>query len=141
MRVRKKINGLRQFGQGQKNFWVNVPDGVGQCIATRLLLWRGQWFLNLVDGTDYLGKILGKGTAATSDVEVRSRVLGTDGVLEITSYSSSLDRTSRRWPVSMTVQTRFGQIQVSGYLPGPAPTAGIGYFEVGYGPIGQGGLG
>lgn len=142
MRVRK-INPVtgRQFGGGLQSFWVDVPDGVGQCIITRLKLWQGQWFLNLPDGTRWLTNVLGKYTGNTADVEVRDRVLGTTGVVEIVNYSSSLDRNTRKWAVNMLVQTLYGQVQISGYLPGPTPAAGIGEFSIGGSPIGNGGLG
>lgn len=146
MRVRKKINGLRQFGRGQQSLWVNSVDGVGQCITTRLMLWAGQWYLDLPAGTKYLTKILGKYTGNTADAEVRSRVLGTTGVTEILNYSSSLNRTNRRWSVNMTVNTLYGPITISGYLPPPGPTpppgpGGIGFFVVGGSGIGTVGLG
>ena len=55
MKYRKlDANGDRVWGQGLASFWIDVPDAVGQLIATRLGLWLGQWFLNrsdmLVDG-------------------------------------------------------------------------------------------
>lgn len=141
MRVRKKLNGRRQFGQNQQSLWVNVPDGVGQCITTRLGLWQSQWFLNLPDGTRWLTKVLGKYTGSTADAEIQSRVLGTTGVTSIENYSSALDRNTRRWQVNMTVNTQYGQVQISGYLPGPSPTAGIGFFVIGGSGIGGAGLG
>jgi len=142
MRVRKKINGLRQFGRSQDSLWVNVPDGVGQEIITRLMLWQGQWFLNLPDGTRYLTKILGRGTAATADPEIQARILGSTGVSEIASYSSSLDRNNRKLTVSATVNTLYGQVQISGYIPSlPQPGSGIGYFVVGESAIGGAPLG
>jgi hypothetical protein len=141
MRVRKKVNGLRVFGQGQNSFWINSVDGVGQCITTRLGLWQGQWYLDLPDGTPYLAKILGKYTGSTADVAIQSRILGTPGVQSIVNYSSSLDRNTRVWNVNATVQTMFGQIIVTGYLPGPTPAAGIGYFQIAVSGIGIGALG
>ena len=142
MRVRKKnpVTG-RQFGHGSQDFWINSVDGVGQCIITRLLLWQSQWYLNLPDGTRYLTRVLGRFTGATADAEIQSRILGTTGVTSIVNYSSSLDRNTRRWNVNATVQTQFGQITVTGYLPGPTPAAGIGFFIIGESGIGIGALG
>jgi hypothetical protein len=141
MRVRKKINGLRQFGQGQGSLWVNSPDGVGQSIVTRLGLWQGQWYLNIPDGTRWLTRVLGKYMGSTRDAEIQARVLGTTGVQQILNYSSSLDRTTRRWNVNMTVQTQFGTITVVGYIPPASTGAGIGFFVIGESAIGVGGMG
>jgi hypothetical protein len=141
VRVRKKLNGLRQFGAGQKSLWVNTPDGVGQCIVTRLALWQSQWYLDLPAGTRWLTKIIGKYTGSTRDAEIQARVLGTTGVQEILNYSSSLDRTTRRWNVNLTVKTQFGTITVVGYIPPASTGAGIGFFVIGESAIGVGGLG
>lgn len=138
MRVRKKVNGLRVFGQGQGSFFVNNPEGVGQCIATRLGLWQGQWYLNLPDGTPWLTQVLGKFSGSTADAAIQARVLGTTGVQSIVNYSSSLDRNTRQLSVNMSVQTAFGQIQVSGFLPGPMPGSPIGIFGIGESAIGVG---
>jgi hypothetical protein len=136
MRVRQTING-RQFGQGQGSLFINTPEGVGQEIITRLNLWLGQWYLNLTDGTPWLTKVLGKFTGSTADATIQDRVLGSTGVLSIVSYSSSLNRTSRGFSVSMTVQTQFGQITITGFIPGiPRPGDGAGYFAIGDSAIG-----
>jgi hypothetical protein len=114
MRVRKKLGGRRQFGNGQNSFWRDVPDAPAQCITTRLELWLGEWFLNPPDGTPYATQILGKYTEATRDLTIKARILGTPGVKEIVSYSMSLDRFSRKLTGSVTVDTIYGAITVQG---------------------------
>ena len=105
MRVRKLP---RTFGHGANDFWRDLPEAPAQCIKTRLGLELGQWFLAVSDGTDYQTRVLGKYTGSTRDVVIRERVLGTPGVTKIAAYSSSLDRETRRWTVSATVDTAYG---------------------------------
>lgn len=99
------------FGRGAANFFVDSPDAVAQAILTRLKLWTGEWFLDTDDGTPYSTKILGTGTKPTYDAAVRARILGTEGVASIVSYSSSVQ--GRALTVAATVNTIFGQTQVA----------------------------
>jgi hypothetical protein len=115
MRVRKidPVSG-RVFGGGQSSFFVDSPDGVAQCVRTRLGLWQGQWFLNLPDGMPWQTEVLGKYTDATRDIAIKARILGTPGVTSIVSYSMSLDRFSRQLTGSVTVDTAYGQATITG---------------------------
>lgn len=104
-------NGDFQFGRSGI-FLVNSPEAVAQAIRTRLALWAGEWFLDNEEGTDYSGKILGYGTQGTRDVEVKSRILNTQGVREIVSYSSSVDP-ARKFTVTAVVDTDYGQATIN----------------------------
>ena len=109
MRYRKlSPTGDYLFGQQQANFWINVPDGVAQAVATRLRLWVGNWFLNTADGTDWSGKVLGNRTALTRDAEIRQRVLNTPGATQINGYSSSINANTRAFSASFQLDTQYG---------------------------------
>jgi len=127
MRLRKQdINGDYQFGHGGADFWYNQVEGVGQSIVTRLLLFKGEWFIDLQEGTPWggfplnplvvsQGQILGEHTETMRDVVIRSRVLQTPGVQSIDAYYSQVDPNSRAFAVQMIVTTIYGRlgIQVS----------------------------
>lgn len=98
-------DGDMTFGSGSANFAINTPDGVGQCILTRIKLARGEWFLDKTQGTDWAGRILGRSGKASYDAEIRRVILGTQGVSQITAYSSSLN--DRRLTISATVLTQY----------------------------------
>lgn len=104
------------FGQGRLNFLVDLPATVAQAVKTRLLLLFGEWFLDTTDGTPYSTQVLGTNTRATYDQAIRQRVLETEGVTEIVSYSSAVDGDSRKLTVTMTINTIFGQTQVTQVL-------------------------
>lgn len=111
MRYRKLTSsGDYSFGQGNANFWINVPDAPAQAVKTRLLLITGNWFLDITEGTDYAGKILGKNTASSRDLELKDRILGTAGVQALLGYNSSL--VLRDFVVQAQVQTVYGQSQI-----------------------------
>ena len=103
-------NGDMTFGQGSANFLVNSPAAVGQAVLTRLKLLTGEWFLDQTEGTPYSTEILVEGGRLTADQAIRGRILGTQGVTEIVSYSSSL--AGRALNVEATIDTLYGEITV-----------------------------
>lgn len=124
MRLRKQdANDDYQFGHNAADFWHNEVDGVAQSVKTRLLLYRGEWFLDQQEGMPWggfplnsavvrQGQVLGAHTALSRDVAVRQRVLQTFGVRSILSYTSSGDVNQRTFSVRMTIDTIYGRIQL-----------------------------
>jgi hypothetical protein len=106
-------NGDYSGGRGQGNFLINSPDCVAQSVKTRLRLWRGEWFLDTTEGTPWLQQILGRHSKVIYDLAIRTRVLDTAGVTGILEYSSTLDPTTRKLTLEMTIDTAFGQAQIS----------------------------
>lgn len=122
MRYRQLLNGDDTFGQGSRNFLVNSPAAVAQAIATRLRLEVGEWYLDVTAGTPYQTQVLGYGSGASRDIAIRDRILATEGVVEITRYSSTVD-VARRFSVSADVLTVYGTLVVE-ISQGDAPTPG-----------------
>lgn len=114
MRVRKQDSaGDFVWGHQQNDFWLNTPDGVAQAIKTRLLLFRGEWFLDVTDGTPWTTQVLDKYTQDQYDAAIQDRILGTPGVVQITAYSSSVNTTTRTLTVTATVNTLYGTATLS----------------------------
>jgi hypothetical protein len=110
------------FGRSQGNFWSNVPDGVGQHVLCRLMLWTGQWFVDVTEGTAWATQVLGERTQGTRDLILRDRVATTPDVTTIISYGSRYDPDSRTWAASMTIDTAYGAVGLSAArLPGMVP--------------------
>ena len=123
MRVRKltapdPLTGLgggdMSFGKGTQDYWVDQARGCGQVAETRLLLWTGQWFLNVTDGTPWQTEVLGKYTQDVRDMVIQERIYGTPGVKDITAYNSQLATQTRDWTVHATLDTVYGAYVLKG---------------------------
>lgn len=106
-------NGDYTFGGNLSSFLQNNPEAVAQSVVTRLKLWEGEWFLDIAEGTPYIGGVLGKYTRDDIDAIVKERILNTEGVIEITEYSSSFNPDLRKFSVSVTISTIYGEARIS----------------------------
>jgi hypothetical protein len=131
MRYRKlDANGDYSWGHGQADFWVDQPEAVAQAILTRLKLWTGEWFLDLSEGTAWMpnvptagdpGVVGAQSANAQRDIILQNRILGTQGVKSLISYSSRVDPVARRFFVFATVDTIYSTQPVNVALGlGPA---------------------
>ena len=114
MRYRKlTADGDYSFGQGQLDFWRDVPDAPAQAVQTRLLLWRGEWFLDVEEGTPYMEGVLGKHSKTTADTTIQDRILGTQAVIGFSDYASALNPDTRKLTVTaVSVDTIYGPTAV-----------------------------
>lgn len=112
-----------QFGNGQLDFWRDVPEAVAQSVLTRLLLWLGEWYLDTTSGTPWLQGVLGKHSLPEADVTIQQRILastdelGNPTVTNIASYESELDPDTRAMDVQTTLDTIYGPtpLQIENY--------------------------
>ncbi len=111
MRYRKlDADGDFQMGHGPADFHADTPEGVAQAVKTRLALLAGEWFLDLMEGTPYATRVWGKRTRETYDPVLRRRILGTQGVRSLLSYTSRLDAETRRLVVTVEIDTVYGTV-------------------------------
>lgn len=99
------------------DFYNNVPEAVGQAVKTRLLLWLGEWFLDVTDGTQYMQGILGKHSIEVANVTIQDRALLTQGMSDLTNYISSINPNNRAMSVQFSIDTIYGptQVQIENY--------------------------
>ena len=117
MRYRKlDAEGDYVFGGGAADFLVNTPEAVAQAVLTRLRLLRGEWFLDTTAGMPWDTDVLGKYTSGKYDAAIRMCILGTQGVTELTSYSSTADPETRVLTVTATINTIYGTTTVQATL-------------------------
>ncbi len=113
MRMRKlTADGDMTFGSGQLDFYRDVPEAVGQAVKTRLLLWLGEWFLDINEGTAYMLGILGKHKKETANVTVQDRILGTQGMVSIENFESEINPDSRGYSLSSDINTIYGPTEL-----------------------------
>lgn len=104
-------NGDPLYGQGQANFISDIA-AVAQILKTRLLLFQGEWWADLTDGTPWFQSILGSApNLAQINLLLTQRILGTPFVTGILSLTSSFN--AQTFSFSATVQTAFGAVTVS----------------------------
>ncbi|WP_416778213.1 hypothetical protein ACNFJN_08430 [Xenorhabdus budapestensis] len=112
MRYRREdINGDYSFGQGDNTFLIDSPDAVAQAVKTRLNLWRGDWFLDMEEGTPYREAVLEKNY--TSVMALRERILDTEGVTEIITLDAIRHPATRKITITATLNTRYGRTTVT----------------------------
>lgn len=117
MRYRKlDENGDMSFGHRLADFWIDVPDAPAQAVKTRLMLWTGEWYLQPTAGTPWKTEVLGKHTAQFRDLILRARITGTEKVLSILQYYSTVDRDTRHFAVGVEIDTEYGATILEGPL-------------------------
>lgn len=117
MRYRRlNSDGDMTFGNQQMDFYRNSPETVAQAILTRLRLWKGEWFLDVVDGTPYQQATLGTNKNKSIEPAIRSRILNTEGVSNIESLTLTINPDSREASINAVVNTIYGQTAVQGIL-------------------------
>lgn len=119
MRYRKlTADGDYSFGNGQSDFWRDVPEAVGQAAMTRMLLWVGEWFLNIDEGTPYMQGILGKKSKEEASITIQERLLGTQGLTDLNNFEGILDPETRGMTVDVEIDTIYGPtaVQLQNYV-------------------------
>ncbi|HDL8134554.1 TPA: hypothetical protein U5D55_000252 [Yersinia enterocolitica] len=114
MRYRREDeNGDYTFGQGDNTFLINSPEAVAQAVKTRFELWRGQWFLDLTEGTPYIQSVLGKQRSDVYILAIRERILDTQGVNAILEFEAIYTGENRRVTFTATIDTIYGTTTVT----------------------------
>lgn len=85
---------------------------MAQAVETRLLLFQGDWFLDAEEGTPYISGVLGNYTQNQADSIIRDRTLNTQGLSDITEFTSAIDPDSRGYSVQETIDTIYGEAEV-----------------------------
>jgi hypothetical protein len=114
-------NGDPLWGQNQLNFLTDL-QAVTQLIQQRLLLFLGEWFANLNDGTPYFQTILGRpANMQAINLALTQRILGTAFVSSVLNVESTFNTNSQLpfgYGFTATVQTQFGVVSVTN-IPTP----------------------
>lgn len=113
MTVRKlSPTGDFTFGASQLNLMSNSPATVAQVVQTSLLLWLGEWYLDVTKGMPWLQGVLGKHNKETADVTIQDYILGVQGVTDIQDYVSIGEQPQRLYTGQCRVNTIYGPTPV-----------------------------
>ena len=100
---------------------------VQQAIQTRLLLFQGEWWENLNEGTPMFQEIMGQRVNANSEqimaLALSQRIAGTPYVTGVQNIEIQFDPAARALTYSALAQTSFGPVSVSS---SPGASAGLG---------------
>ena len=116
MKIARKLtsDGDYSFGNNQENFIVGI-DSIAQMIRTKLLLFRGEWWSDLLDGVPIIQEVLNSyniDVASTAAASMCSRrILEVDGVTKVDDVTVSVNRDTREISVSVKVDTVYGTVQ------------------------------
>ena len=87
-------------------FTTTTPENLAQRLKIRLQTFKGEWFLDGTIGIDYFNQIAGKNRSkAAVDAIIQAEILKEQEVLQITAYSSVVDKTTRKITIQFTVRT------------------------------------
>lgn len=101
---------------------VEGAEATEQEVRCRLRWWRGEWFLDLEDGTPYIGQLLGKGVSdETIRTMLRREILKVPDVERVESVEVDTDRATRYSQVSANVITTDGELLELEDVPVGAP--------------------
>lgn len=90
-----------------------VTDGAAtvQLVRSRLLLYLGEYPLDITQGVDYLGTVLNQPEdLAALESAVKTTILTTPGVEQLTSFELNVDRGARTLSIDFESTTTFNQI-------------------------------
>lgn len=98
------------FGRGPNDF-ARDAQATAQKVKSRLLLLAGEWFLDISAGVPYLQQIMTKpADLPNAEALIKACILGTEGVLEILTFSTSFDPATRKLSMSASVRTTYDDI-------------------------------
>lgn len=116
MRYRKLTStGDYSFGNSLRDFYIDIPEAVAQAVQTRLLLWLGEWYLDVTEGVPYLEGVIGKhpDPQATADQTIKTVIQGTQGFADIIEFQSEINPDTRAYKVPICeIDTIYGPTAV-----------------------------
>ena len=92
------------------NLCENIEDLTRQRIAIVLRTFLGEWFANKDFGLPYFQSIFGKNTKELTDVTIKSKIIGVDGVTQLLFYKSTIDTQQRKLIVQYKALVTSGEI-------------------------------
>lgn len=96
-----------------KQFTTGV-DEIAQTVKTRLRLFLGEYFRDVTDGTPWWESILGKeGTLSSKEAIIKNRIVRTEGVIRLVSFSTDFDINTRVYTVNAGILTAFGATELT----------------------------
>ena len=98
------------FGRGIADM-ARDDEATAQAVKTRLLLLKGEWFLDIEAGVPYLQQIMVRpSNLPLAEAIIKRTILDTEGVAELQSFAMTYDRETRRLTIQATVANSYGTV-------------------------------
>lgn len=98
---------IRNFADGDivtsGEYFLTGKDATAQAVTRRLKLFLGEYFLNVSDGTPWFQQILGKTSRDIAAANIKSRILGTTGVVALAAFEFDFDARTRKITVNASI--------------------------------------
>lgn len=107
------LNGAKDIAVVGKDLELilSFEDQVAQRLSIRLKFFKGEWFLNTLFGIPFHQRIFTKEiTPAQVDGIFRTAIISTPGVIEILTFTSTLDVSSREYTLKFSCRVTTGEI-------------------------------
>jgi hypothetical protein len=94
----------------------NTEELSRQRVQIWLGIFKGEWFANITAGIPYLvndnnpEQLLGVTSKATFDLFIKTGITTRSGIVDLLSYSSTLDNSTRTLTISFEASTETGEI-------------------------------
>lgn len=111
MRVRK----LNENGDiaTSGNIWLYDREAVAQTIKTRLKMFYGEYFRDVLDGTPWFQEVIGnQSTQSRIDSLLRNRIARTTGVDRLLEFNTTYVAETRELHIKCTVLTQWGAVEI-----------------------------
>lgn len=91
---------------------VTKAEDLGQRLKVKLLLFKGEWFLNINYGVPYYQEVFVRQSSKDKVDDIfRAQIASEDGVVDLLSYSSVFNTSTRSFAVTASVMAESGEIQ------------------------------
>ncbi len=127
----RKMDANDDYTFGRRNEFYTGVEAVAQAVKTRLRLLLGEWWENVEDGTPLFQEVMGQFFASIDgaqevDLVFAERIMGTQGVAEITSFDSELNPNTRTYSALITVETIYSKsFQITVTSAGATTASGV----------------
>lgn len=109
MRVRKiDDNNDWCFGYGRASF-LGESKAIAQCVKTKLLSLKNDWFLNLDDGIAWFDYLKKNPNLSQLESDIKVAVFSIEGVTEITEFDVLLDTDTRKFLIQISYKDKFNE--------------------------------
>jgi hypothetical protein len=98
------------YGLGKQNYKDNILS-LEQNLITRIRSWKNDCFFDLEAGIDW-NNLIGDKNLNDLKKSISQVILGTDGVIGITNFSTSNDSRTRELTMTINIDTIYGAINL-----------------------------